>query len=189
MNRGAVVAAAAFMITTLVPTLASAETHPQTRQGWLVGFAVGGGSAGISVPGVSTERTGGGAGSLRVGYAFQPQISLELDSGGWTREEDGVTTTFSVGGVGLNYYPGAQGFVLRGALGYGNADVSISSGSTTTSASESGFGFLVGTGYEFRVRRTFAIGPEVEYGWTTLSGFDANFVNLNLGFNWYFIPK
>ena len=179
----------ALLLATMLPSLAAAEMHPNTRHGWLVGFGAGGGSAGLSSGGSSSDREGGFAGSFRVGYAFQPQISLELNSTAWTKEQSGTTTSFSVGTVALNYFPGGSGFVLRGGVGAGSADVSQSVGNQTISASESGFGFALGAAYEFRVLRTFALSPQIDYSWMTLSEFDANYVNFELGFNWYFIPK
>jgi len=189
MQRNISFATLVLLSAVLLPALAAAETHPQTREGWLIGFGVGGGSAGISADGASSDREGGFAASFRAGYAFQPQLSVELDSNGWSKEQDGTTTTFSVGTAAINYYPGAQGIVLRGGVGFGSADVSTQVGSVTLSGSESGFGFLLGAGYEFRVRRTFAIGPQVDFGWMTLDAFDANYVNVGIGFNWYFIPR
>lgn len=189
MKTNRMTGAAALVITMLSSTLAGAETYPQTREGWLVGFGVGGGSAGLSANGESSNREGGFAGSFRVGYAFQPQVSLELDSNGWSREEGGTTTTFSVGTVALNYYPGGQAFVLRGGVGFGSADVSTQVGSKTLTGSESGFGLTLGAAYEFRIMRTLALSPQVDFGWMTLSEFDANYINGGLGLTWYFIPK
>jgi hypothetical protein len=172
-----------------LPALAAADPHPQTREGWLVGFGVGGGSAAISADGSSSDRQGGAAASFRVGYAFQPELSAELNSNGWSKEDAGLTTTFTVTTAAINYYPGAQGVVLRGGVGFGSTSISAKSGGTTVTASESGLGLLVGAAYEFRLGRTFALGPQVEYSYMTLSDFNANYVNLCLGFNWYFIPK
>lgn len=180
----------ACVIGALAPSLArAAGSYPQTREGWLVGFGAGGGSAGVSG---DSQREGGFAGSFRVGYAFQPEISLELLSSVWTKSENNTDVTFSVGGVGIGYYPNAQGLeglVLRGGVGFGDVSVGASSGGTRFSASESGFGFTVGAAYEFRVTRTFAIGPQVDFGYLSINGESANFVNGSLGFNWYFIPR
>jgi hypothetical protein len=162
--------------------------HPNTRNGWLVGFGIGGGSAGIEASGASSDREAGIAGSFRAGYVIKPQFSLELDSNGWSKEVDGTTVTFSVTSAAVNYYPGNSGLLLRGGVGVGSGKASIQSGSTTVSSTETGFGFLVGAGYELRVMRTFAITPQVEYGWLTTDPFDANYVNGGLGFTWYFLP-
>jgi hypothetical protein len=88
---------------------AFAELHPNDRQGWLLGFGIGGGSLGLTSDGASTDREGGAAGFFRVGYAFNPDLSLELNSSAWTKEQDGRTWTFSSGTVAVNYYPGRTG--------------------------------------------------------------------------------
>jgi hypothetical protein len=137
----------------------------------------------------TTDREAGGAGSFRVGYGFRPDCSLELNSSGWSKDIDGATWTFSTATAAINYYPGGTGLVLRGGVGAGTADATFKVGNVSTSVSESGFGFSLGAGYEFRVTRTFAIGPQVDFGWTTLKNSDFNYVNAALGFNWYFIPR
>ena len=185
-SRTWIAGASVVLMSMLLPGMVMAQSPPQTRNGWLVGFGLGAGSAGVSGGG---SRETGGAVSLRLGYAFQPQFSLELDSNGWSKSQDGATLTFTVTGAALNYYPGAQGFVLRAGIGSGSGKLSASSGNTNVSATESGLGILVGAGYEFRVRRTFAIGPQLDYGWISLDGGKLNYVNGCLGFNWYFIPK
>jgi len=173
-----------------IPALAGAQPHPNTRgPGWFIGFGIGGGSAGISADGSSSDREGGVAGSFRGGYCFTNELGLGLETNGWSKEDSGVTTTFSTGGATLYYYPASQGLVLRGGLGFGSADVSASSGGVTVSASESGFGFTLGAAYEFRVARTFSIGPQVDYSWMTLDDFDANYFMGALSFDWHFIPK
>ncbi len=181
---------AAVLTTLLCAVLACpvlAESFPQTRDGWQVGFGVGGGSAGGSGGG---SREGGGAGTFHVGYAFQPQVALELNSNAWTKSQDGATVTLSVTTASLSYYPaGAQGLVLRAGAGFGDESVSASSGNLTFSASQTGFGATAGVGYEFRVKRTFAIGPQVDFGWISINGGSDNYINGALGFHWYFIPQ
>lgn len=179
----------ALVVLMTMASLSYAGSFPQTRQGWLVGFSAGGGSAGISSGGESSDREGGAAGSFRVGYAFNPDLSLEYNSNAWAKSKDGVTIAYSTNTAALNFYPGHNGFVLRGGVGFGSGQLATKVNNSTLTTSESGFGFNLGAAYEFRVTRTFAIGPQVDYGWTTLSDFDANWVTVGLGFNWYFIPK
>jgi outer membrane protein with beta-barrel domain len=168
---------------------ARAGSYEQIRHGWLVGLGIGGGSANVSIPNTSTDREGGFAGSFRAGYAFTPEISLELNSNAWIKEQGGTTVTFSVSAVALNYYPGASGFVLRGGVGLGSVDLSSSFGNTTYSSSESGLGLTAGAAYEFRVTRRFSIGPQIDFGWTDQTDYNTNHINGGLGFTWYFIPR
>ena len=180
-----------------VPALAAAAGYPQARHGWLIGFGVGGGIAWSSGSGLTSPGEGGFGGTFRAGYAFQPQISLELDATGWSKEDDFSTTSMNVSTAALNWYPGGQGLVLRAGAGVGSSRVSTSipplaaaglSG-TTFSTTQNGFGLMVGAGYEFRVKRTFALGPQVDWSWMTLSDIDVKYVNGSIGLTWYFLPR
>lgn len=176
-----------FAVSATAP--AAAAMHPNARQGWLIGLGGGGGTSGISVPGASSDRETGFGGSFRVGYAFNPQLSLELNSNAWTKEQSGTRVTFAASGPALNYYPGQQGFVLRAGVGVGSGEASVQAGSATITTSETGLGVLGGLGYEFRVARRFALGPQINASWIDLDSFNANWVNFELGFHWYFLPK
>ncbi len=186
----AVALAAVVAIGTLLATAqaAFAQLHPNDRQGWLVGFAVGGGSLALTADGHSSDRQGGTAVFLRGGYAFNEDLSLELNGAGWTKEEDNTTVTFSTGTVALNYYPGHSGLILRAGVGGGSGEVKQTLGNLTATGTENGIGLLAGAAYEFRVLRTFALGPQVEYNFASFDKFEANWVNVGLGFTWYF-PK
>jgi hypothetical protein len=50
-------------------------------------------------------------------------------------------------------------------------------------------GVFGGLGYEFRVTPRFALGPQINVGWMDLDSFNANWVNVELGFHWYFIRR
>jgi len=172
---------------------AAAEGYPQKRGGWFLGFGFGGGTAALTANGESTNREGAPTGSFRVGYDLSPEIGLGLESNGWTKSEDvlgeTVTTTFDVGAATFYFHPPSNGLVLRGGVGFGGAHASVQSGNTTTTSTETGFGLTLGVAYDFRVLRTFSIGPQIDYSWMTLSDFDANYVNFGLSFDWHFIGK
>ncbi len=185
---------AALSLAPLVALLGPLAAHaagpwPQTRQGWYVGFGLGGGGAALHADGTSTSREGAFSGNFRGGYVFNPELALGLESNAWTKEMDGATWTLSVGTAAVTYFPGAQGFYLRGGIGLGTAEVEQQFGNVSVTGSESGFGLTGGLGYEFRVLRTFALAPQVDYSWTTLDDFDFDYVMGALQFNWYFIPK
>ncbi len=191
MKRWTYVLGVVLVAATLLPSLVSAAgPYPQTRQGWLVGLGLGGGSAGLTADGESSDRTGGGAGSFRVGYAFQPQLSVDLNSSAWSKSENSTTLTFDVAAIGLSYYPAAvPGLLVHGGIGSGTESGTVVVGNTKFSESQSGLGFSVGAGWEFRLARTFAVGPEVNYGWMSLDSFDANYINGGIAATWYFVPK
>jgi hypothetical protein len=92
--------------------------------------------------------------------------------------------------IAVNFYPGGQGFLLRGGVGYGTISFSATSDNFTASIHESGFSAVGGIGYEFRVKRTFALGPTVNYSYISTDSFSANWVDGELAFTWYFgVPK
>jgi hypothetical protein len=169
---------------------AAAGTHPHDRQGWTLGLGLGGGSA-VFEPdgGASLDREGGFGGAFRVGYAFNPKFAAGILSSGWSKEQNGATTTFSVGGVGVTFYPDAAGFHFSAGIGGGNGEVSTRIGNVTTSISESGLGFLAAAGYEWRLTRRFALGPQIDFGYASLDSGSFDYVNGVLQANWYFIPR
>ncbi|HKQ59201.1 MAG TPA: outer membrane beta-barrel protein [Candidatus Eisenbacteria bacterium] len=168
---------------------AAAASHPHTRQGWLVGIGLGAGGLQVGDSGVSSNRETGGVGSLRAGYAFNSKLSLELDGTAWTRDDQGTRFTFAVSGVGLNFYPGESGLVLRAGVGGGTGKVEQQQGNVTVSATENGLGLMGGIGYEFRVTPRFALGPQVNVGWADLDSFNADWFTGELAVCWYFIKR
>lgn len=172
-----------------IPSLAAADPWPQTRaQSWFVGFGIGGGSAGLEIAGFDTDREGGGAGSFRAGYSFTDQLGLGLESNAWTKTEGDVTLSLSTATATLYFYP-AGGLVLRGGIGFGSGSIEIEQSGPNLTADETGFGLSVGAQYDFRVTRTFALGPQVDIAYMTLDTVDANYISGGLSFNWYFIPR
>ena len=76
---------------------------------------------------------------------------------------------------------------MRGGVGVGTMEFASESGGVRFSASDDGFGFLLGTGYEWRLTRKFALGPEVDYSYANVNDdISLNYVNFSAGLNWYF---
>lgn len=166
---------------------AHAGAWPHERDGFILGFNLGAGSAGINLGNVDSDRESGLAGNGRVGYALSPEFALGLEGNFWTREVDGETWTFRVGAITATYYPGAKNFYVRGGLGGGSMEYSVDSGGFTLTASDEGFGFLLATGYEWRLTRRFALGPQIEYSYGNIDDdLSMNYVNFTAGLNWYF---
>lgn len=173
----------------LLPAPAAAQPWPQDRaQAWFFGFAMGGGSATFTVEGFDSDREGSFTGALRGGYAFTDQLGLGLETSSWVRSEEDVTVTMSMAAVSLYAYP-AAGLVLRGGVGAGAATVEVERPGPNLEADERGFGISVGGQYEFRVTRTFALGPQADFVWMTLDSVDANYFHGGISVNWYFVPR
>ena len=173
---------------TLVPAIpAQAGQWAHERDGIVLGFGLGAGTAGVNVTDVDSDREGGLAGGLRIGYAFTPELAVGLDGTFWTKEVDNETWSFSVGAAALTYYPGAKGFFVRGGVGVGTMEFETEQGGVTYSASDDGIGFLLGAGYEWRLTRKFALGPQVDYSYAKVNDdISLSYVNVTVGLNWYF---
>lgn len=194
--RPAFVLGAALVLAASCMSPARAGQWPHERQGVLLGFNVGVGSADLDleVDGFrpSFNRETGGAGSFRFGYAVQPNLVLGLETNAWTKtdESDGVeqTWTFGVAALGLTWFPQQDGgLYLRGGVGIGSASLEIDLGNGYSfNGDDQGLGLTGGLGYEWRLTRRFALGPGVDFGWTDVGdGFSMNWVNFTAGFNWY----
>jgi len=183
MDKRAVWIAVLLVGGLFTPLIASAEMHPHARNGWTFGFNLGGGSAGLSFADTtSTDREVGGTANIRVGYAVTPSVVIGLEGLVWTREIEGVTWTLSVGGPAVTFYPGEQGFYLRGGIGSGSLDAEA--GSVTVS--KTGFGILAAAGYEWRLARTLALGPQVDFAWMDVGDeLTGNFFAFSAALNWY----
>jgi hypothetical protein len=185
--------AVAFVLSLAALSAASsalADAHPNKRGGWYLGFGLGGGSLAITVPNATSDRTGGSAGSFRGGYVLNDQVALGYEGTAWTKSEAGATLTFSTGTATASYYPGAGGLVLRGGIGVGSANATVNlGGGTSVTGTESGLGLNLGAQYDFRLARTFALGPQIDFSTASFDKYDANFVNVGLSLNWYFIPR
>lgn len=170
----------------LAASTANAGTHPADRNGFMIGFGLGGGSAQLQ----GGDREGSATGAFRVGYAVRPDLVLSYEGVAWAKRFDetlgDVTWTFSTNAAALTYYPPNVGLFLRGGLGLGTARVEVKTGGITLSDDENGLGFLLAAGWEFRLTRKFALAPQFGYAYQTLDTLDSsNFFDFGLGFNWY----
>jgi len=165
----------------LLPMTAGA--HPQTRSGFFMGLGLARGSMAQTSGEYSTDRVGGTGGTFRLGYAINPMFALGLENNSFFTSNSSVIEGLGTSTVAASFFP-ALGLVLRGGIGagYGGAASDGLSG-------DFGFGWTVGTAYEFRVARSFAIGPQIDYAHMRFQFNDNNYVNFGLSMNWYFIAE
>jgi hypothetical protein len=173
-----------------------AQSKPQTREGFTIAFGVGSGSIGASCDFCSTSRQSDATGFLRIGGTLHPNLIIAGEARGWTHEID-ETTTATVGFLlaDLLYYPQPQhGWYLEGGLGVGqykNSDDQSGNDFTST-----GLALSIGTGYDFRVAKTFSLTPFLSWsgtggakvkqnGMSTGAKFDVNLFQIGLGFTWH----
>lgn len=178
---------AALLLLIALPGLSRAGMWPNERDGWMVGMNLGGGTAGLNVPQINSDRESGAAGSFRVGYAFLNQLVVGLEGSGWTKTVEDETWRFGVGGASFTYFPLSRGFYVRGVVGGSRIKFKTPSGPTTVNADDSGFGLIGGAGYEFRLARKLAVGPQVDFSYAEIGDkISINYWNFTLGGNWYF---
>lgn len=157
------------------PTSAQ-EPHP--RRGFWLGFGIGGGPNLTST--LDDGSPAGFAGLARLGGTVTPQWLLGAESAGWSRDsgEDSWDWRSNVSAVALFYPSRARGLFLK--AGPSIAIINTTTGtsrnidgvdvSTSTSASEVGFGGTAGVGYDIRIARNLYLVPEVTYLLQAFSG-------------------
>lgn len=180
-----------YLVVTLVVILitapAGAESWPSERDGFMLGFNIGGGSASVRPDEGEESSAGGGAGSFRLAWAFSNQFLVGLESTAWVGETDfGEDLTLSSYLMNFTWYPGAKGWFLRAGFGGGTAEVSTDFFGAKVSVSESGGSFGIGGGHEWRLTRKFALGAAVDYATIGLENGSFDYVNFTAQLNWYF---
>jgi hypothetical protein len=163
------------------PARPAAARHPHDRNGFLVGFGVGLARVTADLPNVHQEGPDPAfGGSLRLGWALRPNLTFGYESSGTLGIIDCNVYT-----LGATYYPWG-GLYLRGGVGAGVATPELTTFTGDIPAllhddqatqqnsgvpDRNGLGLLAALGYEWRLTRRFALGPQ------------ANFVYVNVGPN------
>jgi hypothetical protein len=175
---------------------------PQTRNGFTISFGLGGGSAGATCEGCSSDRESAPSGYLRIGGAVRPNLVLAGEINGWSKEYDelGSTATLTIATVNFvaQWYPQpSNGFFLSGGAGTGSMGIEIRvPGAGKFSDNTTGFGYQLGTGYDIRLGSNFSLTPFATYFATAGGKFDAggfgsgakvdgNVFHIGLGFTWH----
>lgn len=183
MIRSATFLGALFAVLVALPQGATAQGRPQTRQGFFIGFGLGGGSFGCAGCG---SRETGAAGYLKFGGAVSPRLLIAGESSAWTKEEGGARMSHANVSAIAQFYPSAtSGFFLKGGLGVSRLEASVSGGGFSFSEGESGLGMTAGLGYDIRLGANFSLSPYGSLGWGSFDGGSANNVQLGLGVTWH----
>jgi hypothetical protein len=173
---------------------AAAERWRHDREGFTLGLGLGAGSATFDPSGDvdSADNEGGGALGLRLGWAVNQNWVLLLDGNGWSKSDGGATTTVSVGGIGVSWFPQGEGFYLRAMVGSSRIELELDFGSFRVTPSADGFGGSLAVGHEWRLTRTFALGPELTFSRASFDGegdaadLDVSWISATAALNWYF---
>ena len=165
---------------------AATTAAPHERDGLVIGFNVGGGSARIRSDEGGEEDGGGGSGGLRLGWAFDDRFQIGLESASWGNHEGAGNVNLNAGLIRFTWYPAASGFFLRTGLGVGEAEVTFDLGGRDLTFSDSGGAFGLGAGHEWRLGAKFALGAAMDYHTFSVDGGEFDFLNFTVQLNWYF---
>ena len=167
----------------------AAAGHPHQRDGWNVGFGAGGGSGdGEYVASTSFTREDGITGSIRLGIPMRKTVHFAIETSGWRKSKGGDSVMLSALTGGVAWFP-TGGLVVRGGVGWGVATESVKFNDGHIASNDTGFGATAGLGYEFRLTRTFALGPQIDGGWMTVEEGERGWRSVSVQANWYFIPR
>jgi hypothetical protein len=162
------------LLTVLLASTSFAQ-QAQTRDGFWIGGGLGYGSLGCEG---CIDRTGAPSGYLKLGTTLRQNILLGIETNGWTKSEFGARLTMGNVSGAVYFYPMAStGLFVKGGAGYSMLDASTDVGS----GSESGFGMILGAGYDVRVTRNLSITPVANWFRGSFDGGSANVLQIGLG--------
>lgn len=119
------------------------------------------------------------SGGLSLGGTINPRFLLGIGTTGWTKSEDGSTLTVGTLDARLRFYPSvAGGFFLTAGLGLGSISADLAG---IGSDAETGYGAVVGIGYDFRIATNVSITPFLNGFAVSTSNADANVGQIGLG--------
>ena len=182
-----------FTITILLALFVSIGTaqplsgQAPARDGFFIGFGVGGGSIGFEG---DSEREVGGAAYFKIGGALSDKILIGAEGAGWSKEmgEEGVSGTFTSSNLNVVVYvypDPAGGFFLKGGPGFAMLSAEAKFGDITFSESDNGFGFTLGAGYDIGFGGRFSLTPHADFHYGGFEEGSMNLIRMGLGFNWY----
>ena len=148
------------------------------RNGFWIGFGFGYGSLGVEDC-EGCGREGGLAAFLKLGGKLSDNWLLGFESNSWIDEEEGTTYSISASTATAYFYPNpARGLHLKGGLGLGYIDVE-------DVGDETGAGFMIGVGNDFRVGRNISIVPVLTWYMGDFDGGTTNVLQLAAGITFH----
>jgi hypothetical protein len=151
------------------------QSRPERRSGFWFSAGLGYGSLGCQD---CTGRTGGLSGNLALGGTLSNKVLLGVASNGWVKSENGTTLTVNAITAAMRFYPSAHGLFLMGGLGIGTVSAAVSG---FGSGSETGWGALLGLGYDIPMSRSVSLTPYWNGFAMNSSNADANVGQIGLG--------
>lgn len=167
-----------FILGLLVLTT-TGVAQAQDREGFWVGFGVGGGSLGIDG---GTDRTTGVVGYVKLGGTLSDKFLLGMESNAWTKDESGARVTHTNFSAVAYFYPSASnGFFLKGGIGASRLSVGVGD----LSVAENGGGAVFGLGYDARIGDNWSITPVLNFNGGVFAGGNSNLSEFGVGVTWH----
>jgi len=192
---------ATLLLIAFAATGAPAQDQPEAnpnpdanRLGLFVGIGAGGGGSTVSYKegsrNIFEDPIGGGAGSLRVGYAINSRVAISLEGFGFGAEEDNEDSGLGAALVTATWHPAGGGFFLRAGIGGGGGEF-IHPDTGELKKIERRLAGLFGLGYDWDLGEKFSLGFSVDT--ITLEADDAlgyeeghiGSSSLSVQFNWF----
>lgn len=163
-----------------------AAQEPPKHRGLWASFGFGGGWNLSRNVGIDGRSAGGGAGFFRMGGTPSQKLLLGGEIIGWGRSENDASLGRGNATFTAMFYPSVEaGVYLKGGIGGASIASTVSSGNTTTTVHDEGFGATVGLGWDIRVARNFYVTPGVDFLYQRVSDFDNTMVLITAGATWH----
>lgn len=149
-----------LLVLATVASSAAAQRREVRHDGFWISFGLGGGSN--LTDGYEDARLGG-AGYVRLGGTVNPMLLVGGEAMAWAREQNGTTVSQGNLTASVLLYPVRRGFYLKGGLGFASWSQAFTSGNTTTTTTEGGFGATLGGGYDIQLGDNLFLTPNLDF--------------------------
>jgi len=152
-------------------TMARTETPKNARSGFWFNAGLGYGSLGCQDCG---SREGGLSGNVTAGGTINDRFLIAFGTAGFTKSVEGERFYMGLYDARIRFYPSStNGFFVTGGAGIGRVSF--------LGESETGFGLLLGLGYDIRVAKNVSLTPFWNGYAMSSSNLDANVGQLGIG--------
>jgi hypothetical protein len=170
-----------FVVAVVSTPLAAQDATARHRGFWI--------SFGAGVGWNTTDNTSGatgGAGYLRLGGSPSPRFLVGGEAIGWALDVGGATISRGNATVSLQFYPSrGGGFFLKGGVGGSSVQSASTTGNTTVTVTDTGFGTTLGVGFDIRLGRNFYLTPNVDFLGQRIDDADNTLLLLTVGATWH----
>jgi len=168
-----------IMVVGVFFALTANSVDAQSREGFWIGFGLGGGS--YTDDDLSGRETGA-VGYLKLGATISERFLVGVESNVWVKEVAGVDLSHSNVSAVAYFYPSATGsFFLKAGLGFATLLLDAGGGSI----SENGGGGVFGLGYDRLVGGNWSITPFLNSNVGLFDSGNTSIIEWGVGVTWH----